>query len=565
MLTKYSRLLVAFFAVYFASIGRPPATTFAADEPNLLPVAEADGVSGDAVVGTVVRKWNEERDRHEFTILDEHDDIEYRILSGAGIDRTSLLGKRVALQGRTRVHDSLDEGLVYPEHVRVLGRTARLAAFESESAADDSERVASSIPTDININIGDTMTPYTVGPAGPADPLNGYGIPAYPMPGHGPECESCGPGGCFGGGTFWVGVEYLYWKTSGMYVPPLVTTSPVPTPQTEAGVIGASGTQILVGNDEVLDDHRSGGRLHAGFAWGPQYGVEIDYFRLEQTSATFGTSSEATPIIGIPFFNVNPRDPTNPALFAPSREDAFLISYPDLTSGSVSGGAKTRFEGGGIRALMRLCGHSPGLNCPENRRVELILGYRTMLLEDSLSIRAQSTTLNSTNQQYDILDTFGTKNSFDAVEVGAQVRGHRQRFSYEFLAKVALGNVKQEVTIDGATDITTIGGGTFSYDGGIFTQTSNIGNYSRDQFAVSPELNATIGYAFTKQLRCTLGYNFIYLSRVVRAGDQIDREINQDFFAPPANPFTGPQRPALASRDTSFWAQGVNLGLDFRW
>ncbi len=565
MLIKQSVLLIGVLSSFAAIVARPGDATFAADEPNLLPLLEEEPLHEHAVVGTVVRKWNEQRQRHDFTIVDERDDIQYKILSGAGIDRVALVGHRVALQGRTRLHDDLEKGLVYPDHVTMLARDAQQASFLQDGSPEDSRRVATSIPTDININIGDTIDPYSVGTGVPGQPLLEYGMPGFPSPECGPDCASCARGSMLNGRKAWVGVDYLYWKTSGMALPPLVTTSPVPTAQNDAGVIGATGTQILVGQSEIFDAHRSGGRLRGGFWWNPQHGIEVEYLALQDKSASAATSTDTHAIIGIPFFNVNPRDPQNPNLFAPSREDAFLVSYPQLTSGSVAVNAKNRFESGGIRALMRLCGHSPGPNCPEDRRVDLIVGYRSLRLEDQLTMSSQVTTLNGTNQTFSINDSFATKNRFDGVELGAQVQGHWQRISYDCLAKIALGNISQEVTIDGSTGITTTGAGTISYVGGLFAQSSNIGSYSRDQFAVAPELNATIGYEFTKQLRATLGYNFIYLGRVLRAGDQIDREVNEDFLPPPENPFTGPQRPELLASDTSFWAQGVNLGVDFRW
>ena len=47
-----------------------------------------------------------------------------------------------------------------------------------------------------------------------------------------------------------------------------------------------------------------------------------------------------------------------------------------------------------------------------------------------------------------------------------------------------------------------------------------------------PELGVTLGYQLNPCWRATLGYTFIYWSRVARAGDQIDRDINPDLFPP---------------------------------
>ena len=76
-----------------------------------------------------------------------------------------------------------------------------------------------------------------------------------------------------------------------------------------------------------------------------------------------------------------------------------------------------------------------------------------------------------------------------------------------------------------------------------------------------PELGATLGYLLTAHLRATVGYTFMYVSRVARPGDQIDLDLNPSLLPPEAEPFTGPLRPAFAVRDTDFWAQGLRWAL----
>jgi hypothetical protein len=63
-----------------------------------------------------------------------------------------------------------------------------------------------------------------------------------------------------------------------------------------------------------------------------------------------------------------------------------------------------------------------------------------------------------------------------------------------------------------------------------------------------------------------VGYSFLYLSSVVRPGDQIDRVLNVTRipnFVPGAVP-SGPLRPMPLIHDTDFWAQGINFGVEFR-
>ena len=59
----------------------------------------------------------------------------------------------------------------------------------------------------------------------------------------------------------------------------------------------------------------------------------------------------------------------------------------------------------------------------------------------------------------------------------------------------------------------------------MFAQPTNIGHYSRNVFAVVPEVGLSVGFEVTAWLRLSLGYNFLYWSDVVRPGEQIDRVI----------------------------------------
>jgi hypothetical protein len=75
-----------------------------------------------------------------------------------------------------------------------------------------------------------------------------------------------------------------------------------------------------------------------------------------------------------------------------------------------------------------------------------------------------------------------------------------------------------------------------------------------------PEFDVTIRYHLTDSLRFMLGYTFLYWSNTLRPGDQIDLQLSQLPPEPPA----GQHRPAVLLATDDFWAQGVNLGLEYR-
>jgi hypothetical protein len=101
--------------------------------------------------------------------------------------------------------------------------------------------------------------------------------------------------------------------------------------------------------------------------------------------------------------------------------------------------------------------------------------------------------------------------------------------------------------------------------GGLLAQRSNIGRHTTDDFAVVPQLGITLGYHVTPRLSLTLGYTFFYWSVVARPGEQIDLDVNPDLLPPERVPFQGALRPRFIYEGTDYWAQGLNLGLDYRW
>jgi hypothetical protein len=75
------------------------------------------------------------------------------------------------------------------------------------------------------------------------------------------------------------------------------------------------------------------------------------------------------------------------------------------------------------------------------------------------------------------------------------------------------------------------------------------------------------GYQLTQGIRPFFGYNWLYLSNAVRPGNQIDRAVNptqNPLFVPPGT-LTGPAAPLANFRTSDFWAQGFNLGVEFRY
>jgi hypothetical protein len=383
-------------------------------------------------------------------------------------------------------------------------------------------------------------------------------------------CNACGSyeSPCCVGpvGAIWVHGEYLMWWSKGMQTEPLVTAGPT-------GTLSDRRTRVLFGDDDLLDQARSGFRVRLG-TWldcSQRWALEGEYWRLGGVSEDFFAASDAAgnPAIYRPFFNVNPRD--SAGQFDPSaRDDVQLVASPGILAGSVSVQASSQLQGAGLWVRHNLCcAASTVVDCdpcfnspcdPFGRRFDFLIGYRYLRLSDRLTIGEDLNSLRTPFGTFDLTDSFAASNDFHGAELGLLGEFDYGRWSLELLGRLALGGIHQQVSIAGQTIIDAT-----PYAGGLLAQQTNSGTRSRNEFAVLPQLGATVGYRLTPRLQATVGYSFLYLSRVVRASEQIDLDVNPDLLAPQQDPLTGALRPRFQFRDTDFWAQGMNFGLHFAW
>jgi hypothetical protein len=365
----------------------------------------------------------------------------------------------------------------------------------------------------------------------------------------------------------WVQMDYLMWWQAGMNVPPLLSSSTAGTAQANAGVLGLSSTSLLLGDEDLVDDRLNGGRLRFGwwFANCPTVGIEGEYLGFNTLEQNQEVQSTGNPILARPFFNIAPDTG-----FA--REDSELIALPNVVSGSFTTQATSTIDGAAVRLRRMLCcgndcSYAP-LHCgpiSTQSRIDATIGWRFFQLREGLTMTEDLESLRPQEPgSFLIQDNFRTRNQFNGVELGF-LRSHRAGYwSLDTILRVSLGTTRQEVAIDGSTAITQ-NGNTVNHQVGFLTQRTNSGTFTRDQFGVVPELGLTVGYQLTQHWRATLGYTFIYWSNVVRPGDHIDRDVNPNLLPPETTPFVGAERPRFSFRETDYWLQGGNVGLEYRW
>jgi hypothetical protein len=403
-----------------------------------------------------------------------------------------------------------------------------------------------------------------------------------------PLCDTCGrsPGWC--GPTcspasrrgFYGRAEYLLWWFDGMNTPPLVTTN-------TAGNLpdlGTPGTQVLYGGGDILDDARSGMRFTIG-AWldnNRDWAFEGDLLYTETETDLFSAGDPTGQrAIGRPFYNLSPIDPQT-ELILPPEDDAQLVSFPGRLGGTVAVRGRSEFESLGARIRTGICCREIGCGgcgscdgCSRGglrgqggrrgiARIDFIGGYRYADLEESLTIEERLTALGSTGPtgNFAITDRFETDNTFHGVDLGFVYDLEVDRWALELTSKIALGNTRQRVRINGSTTVSS-GADSFDSSGGLLALDSNIGEYNRSQFGVLPELSARLAYRVTPRLRLSVAYSLVYWANVVRPGDQIDLDIDPRLIPPASIVPVASSHPQFAFHETGLWMHGFNFGVDY--
>jgi hypothetical protein len=369
--------------------------------------------------------------------------------------------------------------------------------------------------------------------------------------------------GSDGGPRVWAGTEFLFWWVKGAPLSaPLLTLGDT----VGLGALGRPGTQVLVG-DNINFAGTPGGRVTIG-SWlgdGERFGVEANYFFLgrQARNLIFQSNAVGEPVISVPFFQVGGATQSNP-IFTPTTfgETATQVSAPGRFSGIASFNLTTRLMGTELNGVTRLCDRC-------GWRVDLLTGFRYLELWEKFRFDTSSPDLNPPSV-FLSHDEFNTINQFYGGQVGGRVEYGVGRATMTMTGKVALGTMQEIVKINGTLETNDLNnfGAVQSFPGGYFALPTNIGRHYTSEFAVVPEVGVSVGYWLTSWARVSAGYSFLYVSRVARPGNQIDRAINT-LQAPgisgnPPAPIVGPARPAFFFNQDDFWAHGISAGLELR-
>jgi hypothetical protein len=421
------------------------------------------------------------------------------------------------------------------------------------------------VPVPFHKEFGPTPVPFSEGEPGFGEPGTGLG-----GPGDGDYCQD---GNCAWqeqpghSPWLWFFAEYLNWGIKDSHLPPLVTTGGA----MGMGILGMPDTATLLGSGSQLNKGSfNGGRFGMGLWFNDCHTIGLDgsIMFLDQHRDSFSAGSLGTAFLGVPFIDAGFR---GTGAISPPFPNIDLVAAPTGVMGRVSVSQATRLGGADANVRWHLCDGS--LCCGCCYQVDLLGGFRYAELRDSLTISEMImvpvgtvTPTGRTSGTFQIMDQFKTNNQFYGGQIGSEAEFRYARWFLGLTGKVAIGNMLQTVAINGVTTISNPPLMTTAA-GGLLAQPSNSGVFSRDRFAVVPEFGLKIGYQVSDNIRIYAGYDLLVMSSVLRAGEQIDPVVNVTQLPTIAGNGTlvGPARPMFTFKESSFWAQGVNLGLEFRY
>jgi hypothetical protein len=356
---------------------------------------------------------------------------------------------------------------------------------------------------------------------------------------------------------WYASAEYLLWWTRSTQLPTLITTS-LPASN---GILGAPDT-IPVQEGSFGQTLHGGARFGGGwwFTDDQVRGIDWRFMFLFRNGNDFTANTTEYPVLARPFFNVN-------TPFGPFAE---VVGSPGLAAGAVTTHLDNSLWGAEINYRRYLRGNA----CA---RLDALAGFRYMNFTENLSITESfirtpdsPMTIGTPAIAGIVNDSFRAVNNFYGGQIGLTGEVRRGRWFVNGRGTIAFGTVHQTATIGGGQALAYPDGTIGVYQGGLLALPgANIGTFSQNKFAVMPEIGLNLGYHITPHLRAFVGYNFLYLSNVLRASGTIDQ--NVDAARIPNFPVAGigapisPAYPAPTFRTTDFWAQGINFGLQWTW
>ena len=363
------------------------------------------------------------------------------------------------------------------------------------------------------------------------------------------------------GFRFWAGSEALLWGEKNEHLPANVVTTGLTT-DAVPGALGQPNTLGLSGPGNVNFGPFAGVRLFGGTWLDPQQilGVEASGFVLQQQGQgfTFNSTVGGNPLLALRHLDA-----------FTGMSDAFVIAAPSARSGGIAVQSTSQLWGADAHLLHTF------LWTPCFRLVGLF-GFRYLDLSEGLSIQTRTMGIDGSAVSflgqpfaapaYELTaDRFHARSQFFGGQVGVRGEYYFSHFFVSATGKLALGQTDEVVNALGVSTLQIGNTPLLSAAGGLFALPSNSGHFVNPDFGIVPELQLKGGVLLTRWLRATIGYNVLFWNRVQRAGDSLDLSVDnrQVPTSPSYQAGVIGHSPQPMFNTSSFWVQGLTLGLEF--
>ena len=382
---------------------------------------------------------------------------------------------------------------------------------------------------------------------------------------------------------FFLGGEYLAWKLNNTTVNPIVFNVPegllqtAPTtisfdqngdPQSIVSVSNNSSlllqSQAQLSQNSIVDyGMQSGMRFSAGYYLEQDSGLSVNgNFILVPKNSYYLSSVTGLndfPVLLETGFNnsLNFTIPSNIAGQAPTMvTQNYAIVLSRQVDSSIFANASTYIAGGELNVRGRdfLIG---------DMNFSGLLGFRYFQFKEAFDVSSQYTIfrpngvtdVQNINVNGDIVsapialnfptpininsasnDQIKVYNHFIGPQIGINADYHYNRWSVMTGFNLGIGVMHQVAKISSSTTQTvvretstqnaagqitsTTNTSTTNSNGGLLFSPTDVGQYSRNQFGLLPEINAKLGFKATERIKLTVGYDFLLLANVLRAPNQ---------------------------------------------
>jgi hypothetical protein len=367
----------------------------------------------------------------------------------------------------------------------------------------------------------------------------------------------------------WARGEYLNWRVSAGHVSvPLVTGSSAPATGTNDGALGQSATTILFPAGNYSYHNIGGGRATLGLAPTFLFPFEVSGFWFNKNETLFsagGDGSLGSPVIARPIAFLD-----RSAQLGLPIQGVGLVNFPGGQSGTITITSNLSLWGTEANFFYN-CGDS------DNASFNILVGYRHADLSESININSMTMAVPGTliplggdpmgfgnGNVIGVADVYKARSQFDGGQIGIRATVSAWRLTLATDLKMALGNTHQSLTNYGNTSLFNGGGSSLTFPGGLTNVPSNSSTQTQNRFGFLPELNANVRLRICDNIHVFAGYNLLYWSNVLRAGDHITRFVNSGEIPGNANfdPTFHPTQHLVPLHSSSFYANGVNVGVE---